>query len=73
MLHDTDLEEKLMLWINELDPNLQLIVKHRYGLCGCDRLTLEQLSQKINMTRERIRLLQLDAVAKLKKFMLRDC
>jgi RNA polymerase nonessential primary-like sigma factor len=72
-LYDSDLNDKLEQWVSELEPQLQVIVQYRYGLGDCERLTLDELSQKINITRERIRLLQLSAIEELKKFMKRDC
>jgi RNA polymerase nonessential primary-like sigma factor len=72
-LHDENLNMHLEKWVGELDLKMQTVIKYRYGLDGHERLTLDKLSQKINMTRERIRLLQLKALKKLKRLMDRDC
>lgn len=53
--------------INALDGREQLIVRSRYGLDGHGELTLEQLSSKLNCTRERVRQLEVLACRKLRR------
>jgi len=53
--------------IDELDPREAEILRHRFGLDGYDELTLEEVGQKFNVTRERIRQLQNIALSKMRK------
>ena len=53
--------------INSLEPREAEILKHRFGLEGYDELTLEEVGQRFNVTRERIRQLQNIALSKMRK------
>lgn len=72
-LHDNDLNESLVAWVNKLDKQYQEIIKYRYGLCGYPQLTLDKLSQKVGLTREQVRSIQMQGLEMLRKFMRRDC
>lgn len=54
--------DQLLSLLNEREKD---IIKHRYALGDYDQLTLEGLASKHNITRERIRQLQLCAIRKL--------
>ncbi len=53
--------------IEQLDDREAEILRHRFGLDGYDELTLEEVGQKFNVTRERIRQLQNIALSKMRK------
>jgi RNA polymerase primary sigma factor len=53
--------------INSLEPREAEILKHRFGLDNYDELTLEEVGQRYNVTRERIRQLQNIALSKMRK------
>lgn len=53
--------------ISSLDPREAEILRHRFGLDGYDELTLEEVGQRFNVTRERIRQLQNIALSKMRK------
>ena len=55
--------------VDELEPREAEILRHRFGLDGYDELTLEEVGQKFNVTRERIRQLQNIALSKMRKAM----
>ena len=44
------------------------IIEHRFGLFDCDRLTLEEVGAKFDVTRERIRQLEMKAIRKIRAF-----
>ncbi len=55
--------------IDQLEPREAEILRYRFGLDGYDELTLEEVGQKFNVTRERIRQLQNIALSKMRKAM----
>lgn len=42
------------------------IIKHRFGLCGLERLTLEEIGNQFKCTRERIRQIETTAIVKFR-------
>jgi RNA polymerase sigma factor (sigma-70 family) len=54
-------------WIRQLDPREQTIVKSRYGLTHvAGKVTLQSLADQLGLSRERIRQLEIRAIAKLR-------
>ena len=47
------------------------VIERRYGLNGSEINTLEQLAQSLNLTRERVRQIQIEALASLRKILRR--
>ncbi|MBT5902717.1 MAG: RNA polymerase sigma factor RpoD/SigA [Opitutaceae bacterium] len=66
-LHESSEKSDLQAMIEELDDREAEILRHRFGLEGYDELTLEEVGQKFNVTRERIRQLQNIALSKMRK------
>jgi RNA polymerase nonessential primary-like sigma factor len=56
-------------WLLKLDDKQRAVVEQRFGLHGCRRVTLEEIGQKIGVTRERVRQIQLEALDNLKHMM----
>lgn len=52
--------------VKNLKEKEQEIIIHRYGLFGNDRLTLEGVAEKLNITRERVRQIQNSVITKLR-------
>ena len=69
ILHDTDLTEKLELWLGQLNDKQRIVVERRFGLGGHDKATLEQVGNEIGVTRERVRQIQIDALRRLRKIL----
>ena len=59
-------------WMCELSDRHQGVVERRYGLNGFDVATLETLAQELGVTRERVRQLQMEALARLRQRLARD-
>lgn len=59
-------------WIKKLPARHQEILARRFGLMGYDAATLEQVGAEIGLTRERVRQLQMEALAKLKRMIAND-
>lgn len=53
--------------VKTLDHRESTILKHRFGLDGCRRKTLDEVGHKFGVTRERVRQLQNLALAKLRQ------
>lgn len=58
--------EELNKLLNKLSTKEKEVIIHRYGLYEKPILTLEEIGTKLNLTRERIRQIQLIALKKLK-------
>ena len=48
------------------------MIERRYGLGGTEICTLEQLAQDLNLTRERVRQIQLEALSSLRRILRRS-
>lgn len=53
-------------WLAQLSAKQRHVLERRYGLNGCDIHTLEQLAHELGVTRERVRQIQMEALAKLR-------
>jgi len=56
-------------WVFKLSDKQRAVVERRFGLHGQQRLTLEAIGEEIGVTRERVRQIQLDALANLRGMM----
>lgn len=54
----------------DMDPRAARILKLRYGLEGDDPLTLKEIGQRVGLTRERVRQIEHEALARLRDAML---
>jgi RNA polymerase nonessential primary-like sigma factor len=68
-LQDSDLNEKLELWLGQLNDKQRIVVERRFGLGGRDKATLEQVGNEIGVTRERVRQIQIDALRRLRNIL----
>lgn len=68
-LRDSSRNTDLHNMVNALDPREAEILKDRFGLEDRDPLTLEEVGQKFNVTRERIRQLEYLAINKMRRAM----
>lgn len=71
-LHLARLSGLVRSWIEELGDNQRMVVRHRYGIDECELLTLEELAQRLQLTRERVRQIQLEALAQLRRILKRS-
>jgi len=68
---DEEFKAQLDQWLNHLTEREQLVVSMRFGLRNYDYATLEDVSQEIGLTRERVRQIQVEATKKLKSIIVR--
>ena len=65
-------EALLGQWLNLLPDQQRMVVEHRFGLHGKGRRTLEEVGQLLGVTRERVRQVQLAALARLREISRRE-
>ncbi|SNS59020.1 RNA polymerase, sigma 38 subunit, RpoS [Noviherbaspirillum humi] len=54
-------------WLKKLPDKQRLVIMRRFGLDNDDPATLEELAAEMNVTRERVRQIQQEALVKLKR------
>ena len=64
-----DLEKAIRL-LEEIEPRDAHILNLRFGLNGLEPLTLKEIGAELGLTRERVRQIQRDALAKLNELMM---
>jgi len=52
-------------WLDGLSAKQRLVIERRYGLNGQDPATLEDVARELELTRERVRQIQQEALARL--------
>jgi RNA polymerase nonessential primary-like sigma factor len=62
----------LVDWLGSLPERQREILARRFGLLGYEASTLEEVGKEVSLTRERVRQIQLDALARLKRLALRN-
>lgn len=66
-LNEKDMHGELSDLLEELDERERSIIKSRFGLDGSEPITLEEVGEKMGVTRERIRQLQNIALSKMRR------
>ncbi len=61
------LKKEVKRILNALSPREAIILSHFFGLNGNDYLSFEEIGQKLNLSRERVRQLKEKAIKKLRK------
>jgi RNA polymerase nonessential primary-like sigma factor len=56
-------------WLYQLSDKQREVICRRYGLCGYEHGTLEQVAQELGVTRERVRQIQMDGLKRLKEIL----
>lgn len=69
ILSDIESVGRLMDLLQDLDERERMILKMRFGLDGARARTLEEVSQEIGRTRERVRQIQNQALSKLRSML----
>ena len=64
-VEDDEYSEKIRGLLSCLNSNEKAVICMRYGLCGYDQTTLEEVGKEVLLTRERIRQIQVAALKKL--------
>lgn len=70
-IHCSEVETLVRQWIKMLNDKQRLVIRHRYGIDECELLTLEELALRLELTRERVRQIQLEALGQLRRILKR--
>lgn len=68
-MQEFNIKQNITGWIYELPEKQREVICRRYGLCGYDDETLEQVAQELGVTRERVRQIQMDGLRQLKEIL----
>lgn len=66
ILQDDDMHDRIVDWLDELNPKQKEVLARRFGLIGYEPSTLEDVGREIGLTRERVRQIQVEALRRLK-------
>jgi RNA polymerase nonessential primary-like sigma factor len=69
VLQETDLLESMDTWLDELSLKHREVLTRRFGLRGHTVGTLEDVGREIGLTRERVRQIQVEGLARMKQLM----
>ena len=72
LVDDERVEGCLEEWLDDLPDRQREILARRFGLMGYEASTLEAVGEEVGLTRERVRQIQIDALARLKRAALRN-
>lgn len=72
ILQDRDIRRSLHDWLGKLPEKQGEIVARRFGLRGYGSATLEDVGREVGLTRERVRQIQVEALARLRRMMERE-
>ena len=67
---ESNLHSQLDRCLGQLSEKQQEVVVRRFGLRGHDAATLEEVGNAIGLTRERVRQIQVEALARLRAILL---
>lgn len=68
-LQENGIKNNITGWLYQLSDKQREVICRRYGLCGYENSTLEQVAQELGVTRERVRQIQMDALKRLKEIL----
>lgn len=70
-IQDLEVETLVREWIGQLSEKQRMVIRHRYGIDECEVQTLEELADALELTRERVRQIQLEALGQLRRIIKR--
>ncbi len=68
-LQEDGMRNNVAAWVFQLPEKQREVICRRYGLCGYEDSTLEEVAQELNVTRERVRQIQMDGLRRLKEIL----
>ncbi|MFV0574536.1 MAG: RNA polymerase sigma factor RpoS [Vibrio sp.] len=69
---DNDIKASLLDWLDELNPKQKEVLARRFGLLGYEPSTLEEVGREINLTRERVRQIQVEGLRRLREILMKQ-
>lgn len=71
ILQESELNELVLHWVDQLSDKQRRVVERRYGLKGAEVATLEAIAADLGLTRERVRQIQTEALNQLRRIIKR--
>ncbi|MCB1931242.1 RNA polymerase sigma factor RpoS [Accumulibacter sp.] len=71
LLQCSEVGDLLGCWVEQLAEKQQQVLQRRYGLGGAETSTLEEIAVDLNLTRERVRQIQIEALDQLRRLIRR--
>jgi len=71
LLQANEIGDLLRRWLGQLGDKQQEVLQRRYGLAGIEPCTLEEIALDMNLTRERVRQIQIEALDQLRRIIRR--
>ncbi|MGL6071121.1 RNA polymerase sigma factor RpoS [Craterilacuibacter sp.] len=71
-LHNLQVEKYVHHWLSQLSEKQRMVIERRYGLGGHEICTLEELATTLNLTRERVRQIQIEGLEHLRRILRRQ-
>lgn len=68
-IQEDGIKQSISSWVFQLPEKQREVICRRYGLCGYESATLEQVAQELSVTRERVRQIQMDGLKRLKEIL----
>jgi RNA polymerase nonessential primary-like sigma factor len=66
LIQQDSMKQNVTRCVFELPERYRDVICRRYGICGYEEATLEQVAQEMDVTRERVRQIQIEGLKKLK-------
>jgi len=66
LIQQDSMKQNVTRCVFELPERYRDVICRRYGICGYEEATLEQVAQEMEVTRERVRQIQIEGLKKLK-------
>jgi RNA polymerase nonessential primary-like sigma factor len=66
-LATSEIEGLVREWLGLLNGKQRIVIEQRFGLNGHEACTLERLAERLGVTRERVRQIQIEALAQLRR------
>ena len=67
LLQSNEIGELVGRWVGQLPEKQRRVLERRYGLGGVEISTLEEVAADLNLTRERVRQIQIEALDQLRR------
>jgi RNA polymerase nonessential primary-like sigma factor len=72
ILQNAEVQRYVREWLKQLNDKQRMVIERRYGLNGYDICTLEDLAAHLQLTRERVRQIQIEALESLRRLLRRQ-
>ncbi|WP_223879103.1 RNA polymerase sigma factor RpoS [Chitinimonas arctica] len=72
VLQNAEVQRYVRDWLKQLNDKQRMVIERRYGLNGYDICTLEDLAAHLQLTRERVRQIQIEALESLRRLLRRQ-